>query len=106
MSKETLERPVECRTIATSKLVPVRVGAVLGIFSAFLHLIWVVVVASGVAEPAINFWMRLHFIEEQSAVARFDIFGAIALVALASAGAFIIGYVFALFWNAIGVKRG
>ena len=73
----------------------ISVGAVLGL----LHIAWVSMVAVGWAKPAMDFVLRLHFIQLQYELAPFAAGTAAALVALTFGVGFVIGLVFAVVWN-------
>lgn len=73
----------------------VSVGAVFGIW----HLIWVTLVATGIAKPILDFIMRLHFLQFDYGLAPFASSTAITLVGLTFAIGAVLGLMFALVWN-------
>lgn len=73
----------------------VSVGTVLGAY----HLVWVTLVAIGVAKPFLDFILRLHFIKFDYTLAPFVVSTAVTLVAITFAIGAAFGLVFALVWN-------
>lgn len=71
------------------------VGIVLGLY----HLMWVTLVASGVAKPFMDFILRLHFIRLDFSIASFAASTAALLVGLTFAIGAAFGFLFALIWN-------
>ena len=56
------------RTISPAKAA-MSVGAVIGLY----HLVWVILVAVGLAKPFLDFVLRLHFIQFDYEMAPFDV---------------------------------
>jgi hypothetical protein len=73
----------------------VSVGAVVGAW----HLMWVILVAIGVAKAVMDFVLRLHFIQLDYTLAPFAMSTAAMLVALTFAIGALFGLLFALVWN-------
>ena len=73
----------------------ISVGAVFGVW----HLMWVSLVASGVAKPILDLILKLHFLEFDYSLAPFAVSTAIVLVGLTFAIGAILGLIFALVWN-------
>jgi membrane protease YdiL (CAAX protease family) len=73
----------------------VSVGAVFGIW----HLLWVTLIATGVAKPILDFVLKLHFLQFEYALAPFVASTAITLVGLTFAIGAVLGLLFALVWN-------
>ena len=73
----------------------VSVGAVFGIW----HLMWVTVVATGIAKPMLDLVLKLHFLEFEYSLAPFAASTAITLVGLTFAIGAVLGLLFALVWN-------
>lgn len=73
----------------------ISVGALFGIW----HLMWVTLVAVGVAKPVMDLVLKLHFIQLDSTLAPFVVSTAITLVALTFAMGAVLGLVFARIWN-------
>ena len=78
---------------------PWRTGMAFGAVIGLAHLAWASLVAAGVAEPVLNFILRLHFIDLQIRAAPFHLGVAVTLVALTSALGALSGAVFAGLWN-------
>jgi hypothetical protein len=76
------------------------VAVVLGLY----HLCWAALVAAGCAKPIMDFVLRLHFIQIQYEMARFDAVTAVGLVAVSSALGAAVGLVFALVWNWLAAR--
>jgi len=71
------------------------VGIVLGLY----HLMWVTLVATGLAKPFLDFVLRLHFINLDYTMAPFVVSTAALLVGLTFALGALFGFVFAVVWN-------
>ena len=78
-----------------------RTGLVVGSFAAFVHLVWVLLVALNLAESWRNFVMKMHFLSDSSSVLPFEFGKAVGLIILAFIMGNIVGYIFATFWNKI-----
>ena len=78
----------------------VSVGAVVGAW----HLMWVTLVAVGVAKAVMDFVLRLHFIELDYTLAPFALPTAAMLVGLTFAIGALFGFVFAIVWNWLSVR--
>jgi hypothetical protein len=63
------------------------------------HLIWLVLVAAGAAQPFINFALWAHFIKPIYIVEPFEFGRAIALLVLTAGIGFLLGLGTALVWN-------
>ena len=81
----------------TSK--PLRVGLVFALFMAACHTMWAMLVATGWAQPVIDFIFWAHFIQPLYTIAPFSIWISLVLVTVVSAVGFAMGYVFALIWE-------
>lgn len=73
----------------------ISVGAVFGVW----HLMWVTLVATGVAKPVMDLILRLHFIQFDYTLAPFAASTAATLVGLTFVIGAALGLVFALVWN-------
>ncbi|HEU4695572.1 MAG TPA: hypothetical protein VFR92_01255 [Sphingomicrobium sp.] len=73
----------------------ISVGAVFGVW----HLMWVSLVAFGVAKPIMDLILKLHFLQFDYSLAPFAASTAITLVGLTFAIGALLGLVFALIWN-------
>ncbi|HET9159187.1 MAG TPA: hypothetical protein VFN88_01120 [Caulobacteraceae bacterium] len=77
-------------------------GSVLGLF----HLVWAILVATGVAQPVLDFILGLHFIELTLKIAPFNVGTAAALVVITAASGFVLGAVLAVAWNQFSGAAG
>ena len=64
-------------------------GLVLGTLLGAFHLLWAILVATGVAQPLMNWVFSLHFLNNPYQVGAFDIGTAATLVIFT----FVVGYV-------------
>src|SRR6185369_15396593 len=71
------------------------VGAVFGVW----HLMWVTLVAFGVAKPILDLILKLHFLQLDYALAPFVLPTALTLVGLTFATGAMLGLIFAIVWN-------
>ena len=74
------------------------VGTVVGSY----HLLWTVLVATGVARSVMDFILRLHFIQLQYEMLPFSLALAAGLVALTFTIGALFGLLFACVWNWLG----
>lgn len=76
-----------------------RAALALGLLLGGLHLLWVLLVASGWAQPLTDFIFWLHFIKPVYAIEGFDPLRAAGLVLLTGTIGCAVGGVYALLWN-------
>ncbi len=76
-------------------------GLALGLVVGGLHLLWALLVASGVAQPLMDFIFHLHFIHPVYVIEAFDPLRAVGLVLLSAACGYVVGAAFALLWNGL-----
>ncbi len=69
-----------------------RFGLTFGFFIAFWHLVWVILIALGIAQAYMDWIFGLHMIEPSLTIGDFDFTKAFMLVVMT----FVIGYVFGL----------
>ena len=81
------------------RLSPLACGLSVGIVIGLWHLAWAALVASGYAQPLLDFVLRLHFLEIKYALAPFAASTAAMLIAVTFAVGFLFGSIFALVWN-------
>ncbi len=80
-------------------------GLVLGSLVGGLHLLWAVLVASGIAQPLMDFLFWLHFIRPVYVIEGFDPLRAAGLVFVTAIVGYAIGCAFALLWNYVHRSR-
>ena len=73
------------------------VGIVLGLY----HLMWITLVASGLAKPFMDFVLRVHFINLDYTMAPFVVSTAAMLLGLTFAIGALFGLLFAWIWNSL-----
>ena len=76
-----------------------RAGLVLGLLLGGFHLLWALLVASGAAQPVMDFIFWLHFIRPVYVIEGFEPLRAAGLVLLTATIGYAIGSSFALLWN-------
>lgn len=79
-----------------------RAGLSLGLLFAAMHAAWLVLVAAGLAEPALNLMLEAHLVAFQYSALPFDPVTAILGVLGAFASGYVIGAAFAFLWNLSG----
>jgi hypothetical protein len=82
-----------------STISPIKSGLVLGSVIGVWHLVWSLMVAVGWAQALIDFVFWMHFIKPVYVIEAFNPTTAIVLVVVTSAIGFVLGAVFAVFWN-------
>ncbi len=82
------------RTINSNKA-----GLVLGALFGGWHLLWSLLVASGWAQPLIDFIFWVHFIKPIYVIQPFSILLALTLVVVTAIIGYVIGSIFAMLWN-------
>jgi hypothetical protein len=80
-------------------------GISLGLVFGGLHLLWALLVASGVAQPLMDFVFWLHFIRPVYVIEGFDPLRAAGLVLFTATEGYGIGASFAIVWNYIHHDR-
>ncbi len=76
-----------------------KIGLVVGSFAGFMHLVWSLLVAFGLAQGLLDFIYRLHSLANPFTVMPFDLGRSVALVAVTFIVGYIVGNIFAFFWN-------
>ncbi|HRY59919.1 MAG TPA: hypothetical protein P5096_00890 [Patescibacteria group bacterium] len=75
------------------------VGIALGLFMGGFHLLWVILVALGVAQAIYDWILSLHFISLSYSIGSFEFWTALELIVFTAIVGFIGGYIFASIWN-------
>jgi hypothetical protein len=78
---------------------PVKAALAVGIVLGLYHLMWVTLVALGLAKPFMDWVLRLHFISFSYDMHPFDVVTAATLIGLTFTIGALVGLVFALVWN-------
>jgi hypothetical protein len=86
------------------QLNPAAAAITVGSVLSALHLTWVALVGVGVAKAAMDFVLKLHFIQLNYTLAPFAVSTAITLVGLTFAIGALFGFLFALVWNWLSVR--
>ena len=76
-----------------------KLGLTLGSFLALIHLIWVALIAVGLAQPLMDFVYRMHSLNNPFTVMPFDIGYAVGLVVLTFVMGNVVGHIFAFVWH-------
>ena len=82
-----------------------RSGLTLAVVLAGLHLIWIVLVAAGAAQPLLDFIFRIHMMEADTAVGEFAFGSAVLLLLVTAAVGYVTGASLAAVWNLLGNAR-
>lgn len=75
------------------------VGISVALLFGGVHLLWALLVASGLAQTVLDFAFWLHFIRSGWVVESFELGRAAGLVAMTSAIGYAVGAILALIWN-------
>ncbi len=84
---------------------PVKTGFALGFLLAFYHTCWSVLVATGGAQPLLDFILWAHFLKLSIQVEPFDLHQASILVGATAIIGFALGAVLGLIWNLLHPQR-
>jgi len=76
-----------------------KTGLSLGFFLAFIYLVWVVLVATGLASQLLNWKLGLLFLNNPFSVGAFSLAASIELIIITFIGGYIWGAIFAGIWN-------
>jgi hypothetical protein len=81
------------------------VGLIVGAFAGLIHLLWVVLVAVGVAQAFLDWIYGLHFLSNPFRVAAFNLGTAVILVLVTFVLGYIFGWIFTAIWNTLKGKK-
>ena len=81
------------------KFNPKTVGLYTGLLISFCHLVWVIMVASGLAQGWLNFIFGLHFVNNPFHVGAFNLGTAAALIVITFVVGYVVGWVATWAWN-------
>lgn len=76
-----------------------KTGLTFGLLISFMHLIWSVLVALGLAQVLVDFILNIHMINVQVTIMPFDFVKAIGLIIVTFIVGYIFGWFMAFFWN-------
>ena len=86
-------------TVNSKRLSAAKLGLIVGTFLGVFHACWALLVASGYAQPILDWIFWLHFLNNPLRVDPFGASRAFGLIALTSVIGYIYGAGFALIWN-------
>ncbi len=78
-----------------------KLGVTLGAFAGATHLVWVMLVLFGWAQPLVGFIFRLHMVSPAHTILAFNWGSALLLVALTSVIGYVVGNVLGMIWNKV-----
>lgn len=81
-----------------------RLGFVVGIFLATIHLIWALVVMVGGGQYALDFAFAMHMLSVPIYVTEFSFLTSILLIIMTFVCGYIGGWLFAAIWNSVREK--
>ena len=76
-----------------------KVGLIVGSFFGLWHLVWSLMVLTGVAQSFYDFVFWLHMVSLPIKVTGFTFVQSISLIIVTSIAGYIMGYVFVWLWN-------
>ena len=80
-------------------------GLILGTFLGTLHLIWAILVATGIAQPLMDFVFKLHFLNNPHRVGQFEIVTALELILVTFIIGYIAGWFLSFLWEKVHGKK-
>lgn len=80
---------------------PNKVGLVFGALLGGWHLLWSLLVVTGVAQTIYDFILWAHMIHLAIVIGPFDISAAVTLIVVTAVMGYIIGYIGAWVWNRV-----
>lgn len=80
-------------------------GMIVGVFMGGFHLLWALLIASGLAQPLMDWIFGLHMIQPVYVIAPFNILTAITLVVVTFVVGYVMGSVLALICHAFCCKK-
>ena len=78
---------------------PNKAGLIMAVLLGGWHFLWALLVATGLAQPLIDFIFWIHFIQRVFVIESFDVVRALLLIAVTGAIGYAIGFIFAILWN-------
>ena len=81
-----------------------KIAMAVGLFFASLHVIWVLMVALGVAQTHLNWIFPMHFLDSLYTVSEFNFTTALLLVAVVFVSSYLVTWLFLGFWKLMKIK--
>lgn len=78
---------------------PNKVGLVFAALISGCHLVWVILVVLGLAQPLTNFIFWAHMIRPVYVIGPFDALAAITLLVITFFSGYVLGYIGGSLWN-------
>ena len=85
-------------------LTKLKTGLVLGLFMSLMHLVWLLLAVTGVAQSMMDFIFKVHMMNNPFIVQPFDALNAAMLLVLTFVVGFIFGWIFSLLFNMLHKK--
>jgi len=82
-----------------------KLGLVIGSAFGLWHLVWAILVASGIAQWLMDWVFRLHFIQPVYVVTAFQPLVALGLIVITSVLGYLSGWIAAAIWNWLHTER-
>lgn len=76
-----------------------KTGLTFGFLMGFIHLMWGVLVALGIAQALLNFIFNVHMLSIPIVVMPFNLVKALGLIIVTFIVGYIFGWLMAYFWN-------
>lgn len=76
-----------------------KVGLTLATFMAAGHILWSLLLATGMAAPIVDWMLSLHSVNLSYSLNAFNLTNAVVLVVVAAFKGYVIGYLFGYVWN-------
>lgn len=81
------------------KLNSIKTGLSLGLFTGSMHLLWILLILFGAAQPLLDFVYKMHFLNNPFTVQTLTFGLALTLIVITSAVGALAGWFFAVLWN-------
>ena len=76
-----------------------KTGLTFGFLISFLHLVWSLLVAFGLAQMLLDFILSIHMVGVPATVLPFDLVKALGLIIITFVVGYVFGWLMAFFWN-------
>ena len=97
--------------LATGRELPInllslhKAGVFLGTLVAGCHLLWIVLVSAGWAQPLIDFVFWAHMVQPIYVIKAFDLRAALILLGMTFASGYALGFIGAILWNKLRSEK-